>query len=258
MAPGRSAVVALVFVATSLHSADKHSLFQSRYEAREAFLAPRTSLAGLDSLPPAPIIENPESGQRKSVGLAVLYSLLLPGMGEYYSGSFSTGKYFLAAEGVLWLGYAGMDIYGISVRNDARQFAVAHAGLSPSGKDDQYFVNVSNFLSIDEYNQQKLRDRTPDQLYDPAAGFSWQWDSDADRAVFRDQRITSERAFNNLRFVVAAIVVNHIASAINAARSVILHNRGEARSSGELQFGADVLGGPVHPQGVRISVVRTF
>lgn len=257
MAPKSCILLSLVLLASVLHSAEKHGPYNSAFEARAAFFPSQFSPTDAQPVTAQPVLV-PEPGSKKSVGLAVLYSLLLPGMGELYAGSFSSGRYFLAAEGVLWLTYGGMDIYGISVRDDARQFAAAHAGLNPAGKDDQYFVNVGNFFSIDAYNQQKLQDRTPDKLYDPSTGFVWQWDSDANRAVFRDQRITSERAFNNLRFVVAAIVVNHIASAINAARATIARNKAESDSGGDLQIGADVLGGITHPHGIRISVARTF
>jgi hypothetical protein len=38
--------------------------------------------------------------QRKSPALAILYSILLPGMGELYAGDYSSGKYFTIADGV--------------------------------------------------------------------------------------------------------------------------------------------------------------
>lgn len=257
MAPKVSAMLIFLLLPHLLHADDKHSPYSSTLEARADFLPSRIGLAMRDSVPMGASLPDTRAA-RKSVGLAVLYSLLLPGMGELYAGSFSSGRYFLAGEGALWLTYAGMDIYAVSVRDDARQFAAVHAGLNPAGKDDQYFVNVSNFLTVDAYNQQKLQDRTPEKLYDPSAGYGWQWDSDANRAVFRAQRITGERAFNNLRFVVAAIVVNHIASAINAARSVIARNNAESGTGGEVQIGANVLGDLTHPQGIAITVAKTF
>jgi len=47
------------------------------------------------------------SESKKSVVLAVVASLILPGMGELYAGSFESGKYNLIAEGGLWLTYSG-------------------------------------------------------------------------------------------------------------------------------------------------------
>ena len=156
----------------------------SSYETRLDLFGP------VHSLPAASLVlpDDFPASEKKSVGLAALYSLLIPGMGELYTGAFVTsGKYFLAAEGVLWLTWGAFDIYGNSVRNDSRAFAQVHAALNPTGKDDQFFVDVGNFINTAAYNDKKLRDREADKLYDPAAGYAWQWDTDASRATFRDR-----------------------------------------------------------------------
>ena len=196
---------------------------------------------------------------KKSVGLAALYSLLIPGMGELYVGAFgSSGKYFLAAEGVLWLTWGAFDVYGNSLRDDSRAFAVAHSGANISGKDDQFFVDLGNFINTAEYNDKKLRDRDVEKLYDPAAGYAWQWDSDASRATFRDRRVSSDNMYNNRKFVVAAVLINHLASAINAARAAISHNKEIDNALGDLQFGATVLGGWEQPHGIMLTMTKGF
>jgi len=195
---------------------------------------------------------------KKSPGLAVLYSLLLPGMGELYADGFSSGKYFLIAEGVLWLGYAGMQIHADDLRNGSRSFAAAHAGVDATGKDDDFYVNVGNFMSLDEYNDKKLRDREPDKIYDPLAGYSWRWDSDVSRQTFRDQRINSENWYNGQKFVGAAIIINHIVSAINAARAAIAYNNAQSDALGSLQLSSRLLGAPGQPHGVLVTIARQF
>lgn len=192
---------------------------------------------------------------RKSPALAAVYSLLLPGMGELYAGSFDGGKYFLIAESALWLTFTVFEVHGNSLRDDARAFAVSRAGIDPRGKDDQFFVDIGNFLDIDEHNEKQLRDREPERLYDPAAGYAWRWASDADRALYRSQRIDAETMFNNKKFVVAAVIINHVASAINAARSVIA---GNAAREDELSIRAEVLGTPAAAHGIMVTVTRPF
>lgn len=222
----------------------------------------------LDLLQPAPA-SNPippsslltlqaGSSEKKSAGLAALYSLILPGMGELYADGFSSGKYFLIADGLLWITFAAFEVSGNSLRDDARAFAVSRAGVDLQGKDDQYFVDVGNFLNVDDYNQKQLRDREPDKLYDPAAGYAWQWDSDASRATYREQRIESDNMFNNNKFVVAALIANRVASAINAVRSVIAYNNAIDDLLGDMSFRADVMGGLDSPHGVMVTVTRTF
>jgi hypothetical protein len=203
------------------------------------------------------IPDDNSGGGRKTTGLAAIYSLIVPGMGELYSGNFESGKYFLMAEGVLWLTYASFEISGNQLRDDSRAFATAHAGISPDGKPDQYFVDIGNFLNIDEYSEKKLRDREPEKLY-RAGGYAWQWDSDYSRATYRNQRIASENMYNNRKFVVAAILINHLGSAINAVRGSILHNKALNDGMGQLDLHADVIGGLSNPQGIMLTLSRPF
>lgn len=196
--------------------------------------------------------------ERKSVSLAAVASLVLPGAGELYADGFSSGKYFLIAEGALWLTYIAFDVHGTALRDDARAYAISRAGVNPAGKDDQYYVDIGNFLDIQEYNEKQLRDREPDRLYDPGAGYAWRWESDADRALYREQRISAETAFNNRKFVVAAVIINHVASAINAARSAIAWNKAVEEQLGALSLHATVLGFPDRPDGIRLTLTRKF
>jgi len=197
--------------------------------------------------------------EKKSVALAALYSLLVPGMGEIYTGEFSSsGKYFLIAEGALWLTFTVFEVYGNALQTDSRSFAVANAGIDPSGKDDQFYVDISNFLNVYDYNEAQLRDRELRQVYDPAGGYAWQWNSDASRQLYRDQRISSVNMFNNEKFIVAAVIVNHVLSAINAGRTAVLHNREVDRQSGGLEIQADVLGGIGHVHGIQLSFTHRF
>jgi hypothetical protein len=227
----------------------------STFEARLDLLGPVQS----SSVSTLSLSQDVSALEKKSVGLAALYSLLIPGMGELYTGSFgSSGKFFLAAEGALWLTWGVFDVYGNSIRDDSRAFAVAHAGVNLSGKNDQFFVDLGNFVNTADYNAKKLRDREVDKLYDPAAGYAWQWDSDASRATFRDRRVASDNAYNNRKFVIAAVIINHVASAINAARAAIAHNKEIDNALGDLQFGASVLGGWEQPHGIELTVSKSF
>jgi len=213
------------------------------------------------AVPPAPLIQHAVEGQapsKKSVGLAALYSLLVPGMGELYADGFGSGKYFLIAEGGLWITYAAFEIHGNDLRDGARSFAAARAGVSVNGKDDQFFVDVGNFLTMDEYNDKRLRDREPEKLYSTVAGQYWRWDSQDSRLTYREQRISSEDMYNNRKFVGAAIIVNHVVSAINAARAAISYNSSLEKSLGSLELSSRVLGGPGGEHGVLVTISKTF
>ena len=197
-----------------------------------------------------------EQPEKKNVTTAVLYSLLLPGMGELYVGNYSSGKYFTIVEGALWITMGAYDWYATSLQDDARRFAIQHAQANINGKDDQYFVDIGEFRNIYDYNTQILRNREPEKLYNPTTSY-WSWDSDANRSHFDDLRVASDERFNDLRFVAAAIAVNHVVSAVNAARMAIVHNH-NLSESGQLDIHASVIGGLAHPNGILISLSKKF
>ncbi|HAV22134.1 MAG: hypothetical protein A2X67_01395 [Ignavibacteria bacterium GWA2_55_11] len=162
---------------------------------------------------------------RKSVTLAIVASLVLPGLGEYYAGTFSsTGKYSFTAEGAIWLTYAGFRRHGTWVRNDARSYAIEHAGTVMDGKDEKFEVDIGNYSSLDEYNRAKISRREPELMYSDLS-YRWQWDTDASRMYFRDQRIRSDEILNNSKFLIAAAVVNRLISAFSAGRAAAAYNR---------------------------------
>jgi hypothetical protein len=202
--------------------------------------------------------ENIASPIKKNQALAVVYSLLLPGMGELYADRFDNGRYSLVAEAALWLTYASTLQYGNWLQGDARAFASAHAGVMSSGKDDQFYVNLANFSNVYDYNDKKLRDRNISEVYDPAQGYFWNWDSDVSRQRFRSLRISSDKVINNSRFVIGAIVVNHILSALNAARLVRHFNKNADEDFGSWQVEPNVIGRLGLVDGVRLTYDYKF
>ena len=236
----------------------KSSAVDNPVHLSSRFAVQQHLFAGLSERPmPGGLSPVDEAPKKKATGLAAIYSLLLPGMGELYADGFESGRYFLAAEGVLWLTYATFEISGNQLRDDSRAYAQAHAGITTAGKNDQYFVDIGNFINTDEYNQKKLRDRSYDLVYDSPT-YSWQWDSPAARATFRNQRIASENMYNNRKFVVAAILIDHVASAINAARAAISYNKSLSDAVGDLDIRAGLTGGWMQPQGVTLTLTRRF
>lgn len=251
----RCSIVLVLIIVSSLSAGEQPNRLSSRFEIQhDLFLWSERQDTPSDLL-----MQTEElSRKKKSVGLAAIYSLVLPGLGEYYAEGFGSGKYFAIAEGVLWLTFATLDIQGNSLRDDARSFAVTHAGIIPVGKNDQFYVDIGNFQNTQEYNDKRLRERNPNRLYDAMGGYGWAWNSDAARAEFKETRIAGENVLNNRKFVVLGLVLNHIASAINAARSAISYNKESGDQMGELHFKADVMGGLANPHGVMVTVSKGF
>jgi len=155
-----------------------------------------------------PGIQNPLN-EKKNPGLAILYSMLLPGMGELYANDYSSGKYFTIADGVLWGVFAGFDIYAKNQEDNYKSFAQSNAGAGINGKDAAYFANIGIYSSVDAYNTEKELNRNFEGTYNPSTHY-WNWKSDAHRKEYRNIWTSSESAYNNVRFVVGALVLNRV------------------------------------------------
>ncbi|RPI66499.1 MAG: hypothetical protein EHM47_16515 [Ignavibacteriales bacterium] len=165
-----------------------------------------------------------DTPQKKKPILGILYSLLIPGMGELYAESYSSGKYFTIAEGALWGVFIGMNTYAGWQQDRYKSFAVSNAGISENEKDDEYYSVISRYLTIEDYNTEKALEREFGEMYSEGRYF-WEWNSEQDRERYRNLWLSSEQTINDIRFVVGAMLLNRLASAINAVRLVAAYNK---------------------------------
>lgn len=189
----------------------------------------------------------------KSILLAVGLSLIVPGAGEMYAGNMRTGRYLMAADGALWLTYAGFVLHGNWVMDDARTFAAMKSGANFSGKDDRFDVNVGNFMSTDAYNETRLRNREYEDVYS-GNSYHWMWLQEGDRQHYRNLRIKSDQIHQSSEFIIGALVVNRIISALLAWRSVQSANAtNEFQGGWRLESRIQHTGNAVHGLGLKVS-----
>jgi len=209
-------------------------------------------------LPGGPsLLEKQARTEKKSVMVAIGYSLILPGLGDLYADNFRTGRYFMGGDVALWITYGGFRSYGRWLKQDAQTFASQHSDANFDGKGDQFSVDLGNFNNVYDYNEAKLRNRQFDLLYDPNSNFAWQWTSDGDRAHYKDLRIRGDGVLRNSQFIIGAMVLNRIISAISAARSVSDYNR-SVPTLGSWQLRAGVAGGALTAQNLELTLTREF
>ncbi len=116
----------------------------------------------------------------------------------------------------LWLAYAGFRTAASWKEEAYRLFAREHAGINPEGKDKQFYINIENYDSLDDYNQAKLRDRNLRDYYRDRQKYYWRWDSSANRATYEQMRVTADRYLNRAELTVGGILANHVISALHA------------------------------------------
>lgn len=171
---------------------------------------------------------SPQPEQKKSLGLAILYSALLPGMGEYYAGDYSLGRYFTIADAGFFLTYAGVQTYSKWQTDNYKAFAKSKGGVS-GNFDDDYFANIGAYMSIANYNDDMSFQRRFSEMYAPER--FWEWTTQGDRKTYRGMWTSAQEANNNLRFVVGALIVNRIVSIINAVRVVSARDKSLPQTS---------------------------
>lgn len=181
-----------------------------------------------DPLPPpeyVPEIHHLDSVQGlKSPWQAVGLSLLLPGAGQLYGGANGRAKLFVGAEAVVWSMVIGFDRWSAWKDQDAVDYAVEHAQLDPSGKDDQFLEYLEFYDNREQFNREG-------RIVDPSRSFMpetpetyWQWDSFESRREYRDIRNAADAAARNATIMVYMAAVNRLVSAADAFRTVQKHN----------------------------------
>jgi hypothetical protein len=197
----------------------------------------------------------------KSPGLAFIYGLFIPGMGHVYANNFKTGKYYMISEAAIWLTYAAFTIYGNWLLDDSYKFSTTHAGVTVEGKakDDIFFTNIGNYGSVEEYNNEKLRFGEYDKVYLPGTGYDFYWDSDASRLQYRADKISGDRTLNDRLFVIGAVLINHVISAISAVFAANSYNNEiKEKGSGGFSLSAGVQKHFNKIDGIKLSLTKLF
>lgn len=186
---------------------------------------------------------------------AIAKSVLIPGWGQRATGHNGRAQVFLGAEIGIWTAFTVFQVQGRLRKDSYIELAEVLAGVpDPDGADDDYYRTIGFFRSTEDYMRDVRRDaraRFGDDLDARRAyeeqnaippGRRWEWKSDADRLRYRSKRSDSNGAFQNARYMIAAAVLNRLASAMDAARSVsssdkvAIHVRPDPDEGGPLQL----------------------
>jgi len=206
-------------------------------EVREAVVATQAGIAKADPpVEPGPKPAPAEKPRPKSVRKAFFLSLAVPGAGEYYVGQKRYTRGFLTSEAMIWSFALFSRYQGSMWRDDYISYAALEAGTNSARRDDLYYQNVyewPNSIWYNEYQWVEARDLYPD---DPAAqaayvadklyagADAWEWQSEEEWNRFRSLRVKSESAYRRVTYAAGAALLNHLLSAVNAARLAKSHN----------------------------------
>ncbi|MFA6977812.1 MAG: hypothetical protein WC209_00700 [Ignavibacteriaceae bacterium] len=196
------------------------------------------------------------SPAKKNIAVAILYSALLPGMGELYADNYESGKYFTITDVALYGVYFGVNTYGDWKKENYKSFAQTYGGVASIGKNDDYFATIGNYKNIDQYNDEKALEQRFTEMFDKNI-MNWKWENETQRRQYRGMWLSSQRAYNNLQFVVGAMLVNRLVSIINAVRSVVAYNKNlQQQTSWNIYFDANP--NPLSSKNFSLNFISTF
>jgi hypothetical protein len=187
-------------------------------------------------------------------GSAFFKSLVIPGWGQLELGQRSAALTFFGTEVALVGGMLALNSYGRAGRADYRSLAAAYAGVV-GNHDHDFYVDVGNWMSVDEYNERRLRDRQFDALYTSPED-RWYWDSEDHRGEMERARVRSDGAVNKILCLGGGLAINHVASAIHAGRAQTKqHKQASILSPQGWSVG---LHPAIRDRGLRVSLTHSF
>lgn len=163
---------------------------------------------------------------------ALLYSFLLPGMGELSMGEKGRATGFFVAEGLIWSSFIYWTVAGNLRQDDYIEQANLNAGVGVSKESDDYWKLVGQYESssgtgsgsYEEALRREARDQYPD---DPAAqdafvaeklptgDKAWEWSSAGLQDQYVSTRGSSNHAFNTAQYSFGAAILNRVLSVID-------------------------------------------
>jgi len=218
-------------------------------------------------------VEN--TGAPISSGRAVLYSLLLPGLGDYKLGNNGRATAFFVAEGAIWISYATFQVQGGQREDEYESLAVQFAGVSSTGHSDEFYAILRDYDNSDQYaadvktdgrfelagNGNTLENINADALdayflenrvedYEP-----WRWSSLDRRLQYSEVRSSSKTSYRRADYMIAAAAANRVISAVFAYAGARSASKAYQQQTGyDLRLRPSPAGG----MDVTLSLARSF
>tara|TARA_A100001015_G_scaffold134139_1_gene148832 strand:- start:548 stop:1126 length:579 start_codon:yes stop_codon:yes gene_type:complete len=146
----------------------------------------------------------------------VIKSFLVPGWGQNELGYKSRSKKYIYVEVGILLSLYTSSKYSNEIKRNYIAYAAKHAGIVTTGKDREYWVDIGNFNTLNDYNSEHLRNREVGELYPQTQKWNWNWDTSKNRKYFESRRIQSDKMKLFSTFTIGGLFLNHFVSSIDA------------------------------------------
>lgn len=178
-----------------------------------------------------------DDGSAKSLGKALMLSLVMPGAGQQYLGNSGRARVMYVSEAAVWTAFAGFRVQGRMREDRYKEMARLYAGVAGE-MDDDYYIALAHYMSSEDYNIDVMRearlmypdDRARQLAYFESAGYfgdeAWAWESQAAREDFRLTRTRSRESYRRAVLTTGFAVLNRVVSMIDVYLSYRLGGSG--------------------------------
>lgn len=211
-----------------------------------------------DQKPRTPDARLPKPAGHRSPVKAALLSLAIPGAGQFYNGS-NTGYLFMGVEATGWVAWASLRSTGHDIEDRFKAYADRHwtferyrdpnSGGCPTGGHSDGGLQDSTLVY--------LHDNRPDDYYEDIGKldiYACGWDAATNRSHYQDMRDESNSFLRNSRYAMTMVFLNHLVSAVHAARGAAHTN---ARLAAGMDLGVHLSPSIVNPS-ARLTLSRHF
>lgn len=149
---------------------------------------------------------------------AGLFSLIVPGTGQFYNKQNTKGFVMLGVEVGIWTAYFVFDSQGDARMDSAEEWAGIYAGTSGE-HNNSYWQNVGGYMDSDLYNESRLREARA--LQEAPSGLvsgsdAWQWVNEDRKNGYSKIRADGNSAYDRRDFMILFAVVNRAVSVVDA------------------------------------------
>ena len=177
--------------------------------------------------------------QELSARKAMLYSAILPGLGEIYTKNPTKAGFFLGAEFAILFSYFRFKTETEWKIDSYERFAFVNAGI-PKNSSDVLYQNAQDYISSEEYNERIILAArnyfliylNDEEAYEEYLSYhlipeeeGWDWENNKNWSKFQKLRRQKQDLEIYSNFAVAGLILNRLVSILDSAISTKKYNK---------------------------------
>jgi len=210
------------------------ALYAEFSESPDRFGLPGTFAEGPRLQPESTAGATGTGGSGPSPALAGVLSAVVPGAGQLLQGQ-RRGWVYLGVEVVAWFSFAALREVGNRSEDDFEEFADLHWDFDRYETETECGEGLGPRDFEEERDQLlELRETAKDDYYEDIGRqdvYACGWDDQGNRGDYLELRDQANRLFRASRWMTSAVLLNHVVSAVDAAKSAASRRKAEALHS---------------------------